>query len=113
MLADFRYALRSLAVSRGLSAAAIFTLALGIRAHTAIFTVVYGIRMALGAHPRSLMRLFVRRSLTPVVIGAIIGTDPMSLAIAAILLTVVACGSAYVPARRAATVDPLVALRIP
>jgi putative ABC transport system permease protein len=92
-----------------------------------------GIRMALGAHPGSLMRLFVRRSLTPVVIGAVVGAlalvpvtrmmrsyvfgisaaDPVSLSIAAILLTLVACSSAYVPARRAAKVDPLVALRIP
>ena len=32
-----------------------------------------GIRMALGAHPQSLMRLFVRRSLGPVVSGAVIG----------------------------------------
>jgi len=92
-----------------------------------------GIRMALGAHPQSLMRLFVRRSLGPVVIGAMAGAlalmpltrlmrsyvfgvsaaDPMSLAIAAFLLILVACGSAYVPARRAANVDPLTALRTP
>jgi putative ABC transport system permease protein len=39
--------------------------------------------------------------------------DPMSLAIAAMLLALVACASAYIPARRAATVDPLVALRTP
>jgi len=92
-----------------------------------------GIRMALGAHPQSLMRLFVRRSLGPVVGGAVVGglalipvtrvmrsyvfgvstADPISLAIAGILLALVACGSAYVPARRAAKVDPLVALRTP
>jgi putative ABC transport system permease protein len=92
-----------------------------------------GIRMALGAHPHSLMRLFVRRSLGPVVSGAVVGAlalipvtrvmrsyvfgisaaDPMSLAIAAMLLALVACASAYIPARRAATVDPLVALRTP
>jgi ABC-type antimicrobial peptide transport system permease subunit len=79
------------------------------------------------------MRLFVRRSLGPVVGGAVVGglalipvtrvmrsyvfgvstADPISLAIAGILLALVACGSAYVPARRAAKVDPLVALRTP
>ncbi len=92
-----------------------------------------GIRMALGAHPEGLMRLFVRRSLGPVVSGAVIGAlalvpvtrvmrsyvfgvspaDPVSLAIAALILMAVACGSAYVPARRAAQIDPLVALRTP
>jgi putative ABC transport system permease protein len=92
-----------------------------------------GIRTALGAHPQSLMRLFVLRSLGPVLFGAVTGalalvpvtrlmrryvfgvspTDPVSLAIAALILMAVACGSAYVPARRAAQGDPLVALRTP
>ena len=79
------------------------------------------------------MRLFVRRSLGPVLFGAVIGAlalvpvtrlmrsyvfgvspaDPVSLAIAALILMAVACGSAYFPARRAAQIDPLVALRTP
>ena len=92
-----------------------------------------GVRMALGANPRAVMRLFVRGALRPVAIGAVGGAvalvpvtrimrgyvfgistaDPLSLGIAALVLVTVACAAAYVPARRAARIDPLVALRTP
>jgi predicted permease len=90
-----------------------------------------GIRLALGAGPGRIVRLILREaglllvlgSLAGVplvlVIGRIIGSllfgvrplDSMSLGAAIALLTVVAGIAAWLPARRAAQVDPLVALR--
>jgi putative ABC transport system permease protein len=90
-----------------------------------------GIRLALGAKPADVLRLVVRHGMRLVLIGEIIGfvatlllmriaagllygvspRDPWSLAIAVCVLTVVALFASYIPARRAAKVDPMVALR--
>lgn len=90
-----------------------------------------GIRMALGAQVRDVTRLVMREVLLLVAVGAGIGlaaalatthlvaallfgltpTDPLTIAVATLLLLAVAAIAGYLPARRAARVDPLVALR--
>jgi len=90
-----------------------------------------GIRMALGATPMSVIRMMVGQASLWIGFGAaagIIGSlaaarwigsllfdiranDPATLAEAAALLLVVALLGAWVPARRAAKIDPMVALR--
>jgi predicted permease len=90
-----------------------------------------GVRMALGARPHHVLRLVLRQSLFMLVTGTVIGlagafavtrlmrtllfeitaTDPVTYISVIGLLVVVALLASYIPARRAAKVDPLVALR--
>ncbi len=90
-----------------------------------------GLRMALGADARDVLRLVLRQGLTPVVAGVIVGLlasaaltrvmtgllyeiqpfDPLTLVAVSLLLTLVATAACYVPARRATRIDPLAALR--
>jgi ABC-type antimicrobial peptide transport system permease subunit len=90
-----------------------------------------GIRMALGARSADALGMVVRSGLRPVAAGIAIGLavsallgralgaqlvgvtayDPHTLAAAAAVLTMAAAVACWVPARRAARLDPLVALR--
>jgi predicted permease len=90
-----------------------------------------GIRMALGAQGGDVLGLVVKQGLALAIIGSVVGVgvalgvtrylasmlfdvkanDPLTIAIVALLLGLVAFAACYIPARRATRVDPLVALR--
>jgi putative ABC transport system permease protein len=90
-----------------------------------------GIRMALGAEPRQVLRMVLAESGRPVAVGALLGlgaalavgrylaallyevrpADPLTIAGVAAVLAAAALGAGFLPARRATRVDPAVALR--
>ena len=90
-----------------------------------------GVRMALGAQKRDVLKLVVRRGMVLATVGTVIGliaslaltrlmrsllfevtpTDWLTFVITSVVLLTVALLACYIPARRATKVDPLVALR--
>jgi putative ABC transport system permease protein len=90
-----------------------------------------GVRMALGARRQHAVTLILRQSLTPVAVGTVVGLgialqasrvlapalygvsrfDPIALGGAITFLTVTAAIAAWLPARRAASIDPVRALQ--
>ena len=90
-----------------------------------------GIRVALGAHPRDVLRMVLGHAASLALVGVLGGlvgavaltraigsllfelspTDPLTLGSMAVLLASVALLASYLPARRATRLDPLIALR--
>ncbi len=90
-----------------------------------------GIRMALGAQGRDVLKLVVFEGILLAMVGVAVGvggaltlshlmagllygtrpTDPATLVAVVVLLSGVALAASYIPARRASKVDPIVALR--
>src|SRR5438105_2494563 len=90
-----------------------------------------GIRLALGAEKRDILKMFLRQGLGLAIAGAVVGlagsvmlshlitgllygvkpTDPATFGAVAVILMSVALIACYVPARRAMRVDPMIALR--
>ncbi|HEX3231856.1 MAG TPA: FtsX-like permease family protein, partial [Pyrinomonadaceae bacterium] len=104
----------------------------GVMAHGVVRrTKEIGIRMALGAERGRIVWMVMRETLLLVLLGIAIGVpialgaarlissqlfglnpaDPLSLIVAALVLTGVACLSGFLPARKASKVNPLIALR--
>jgi predicted permease len=118
------FAALALAVtSAGIAGVMAFTV--GERTHE------FGIRMALGAEPGSVLTLVLRQSMTLVAAGLALGfvgahllarlmsgllfeinaTDPPTFLAMSVVLVVVALTASFFPARRATSVDPMIALR--
>jgi predicted permease len=90
-----------------------------------------GLRMALGARPAQVLQLIVRQAVAMTAAGLVLGTvtaafvsrllagylfevvplEPSVFVAAALVVIALAAGAAYLPARRAANLDPLRALR--
>ena len=90
-----------------------------------------GTRMALGASKPDVLRVFMRQGLTLTVAGLCVGiagalfvsrwlssllfgvtpTDPFSFVAVSLVLLAVAGAASYLPARRAAAIDPMAAIR--
>jgi predicted permease len=126
----------ALTIALGLAGAAILLAAVGLYATMAQAvgrrTREIGVRLALGAAPGDVRRLVLREAVVLAILGSAAGlglalgagqlirerlfgvsaTDPLSLAIATAVLAIVALVAAWAPARRAARVDPVEALRV-
>jgi putative ABC transport system permease protein len=104
----------------------------GVLAHSvAQRTKEIGVRMALGAEARHVLRLVIGQGMSLVCVGVVAGlilaywltkwlsgwlygvggADPLTYGSIALLLAVVALLSCWIPARRATKVDPMIALR--
>jgi ABC-type antimicrobial peptide transport system permease subunit len=97
-----------------------------------IRTAEFGIRLALGSTPAQIIRLVIRDLRATLALGTMAGLgavlllsqfvaaflyqtnviDPVLLAVAVTVLSVACASATYLPARRAANVEPSVALRI-
>jgi len=130
---NVRYALRILGRSPGFTAVAVLTIGLyGLMSHTVTRkTREIGVRAALGAQKGAILWSVLREILLLALAGLAIGIpcalaaapliatllfgvspgDPVTLVAASLILLAAALLAGFLPARRAASIDPIVALR--
>jgi putative ABC transport system permease protein len=127
-----RFAMTLLVIFAGLALALSCVGVYGVISYSvAQCTREFGIRIALGAQTRDVVKLVIAHGMVLVLIGVALGLgasfaltwlvesllfgvgkmDPLTFVMGALLLTLIALLACWVPARRATKVDPLVALR--
>jgi ABC-type antimicrobial peptide transport system permease subunit len=118
------FALLALAIAAA-GIGGVMALSVGQRIHE------IGVRMAIGARPMEIVLMVLRQGMGLALGGVVVGligafaltqsvrsllfevtpTDPVTFVGVALVLSAAACAACYIPARRAARVDPLLALR--
>jgi len=118
------FALLALAIAAA-GIGGVMALSVGQRIHE------IGVRMAIGARPTEIVLMILRQGMGLSLAGVVVGligafaltqsvrgllfevtpTDPVTFVGVALVLSAAACAACYIPARRAARVDPLRALR--
>ena len=104
----------------------------GVMSHSVVVrTREIGVRMAMGANARQVLWMFLRQSVGLALIGAVLGVvigvaaspavgavvygattaDPMAFVVIPVALLLIVAAATWIPARRAAHVDPVSALR--